>query len=431
MFFDPRKAKLLEPGNHMLIDGCEGLRLEARDSCKTWVYRYKSEAGKMKQVALGRWPAFPAADAAAAWKELREGKALGRDPRATKKGKAAPTAPAGCTVRALVEDFIEGQIKANRKEAGAASAERALLRLLEEEPAFAASQAAAVSRGVAFQLLEHRKATPTAAAKLRSMLGSAWDYGLDAGKLAEAPNWWRQVQKGRLKSKGKIVGGKHIGRQRRALREDEVGDLVEWSPNLHALGRDVLLMYLWTCSRGAEIVSIRPAHVTQERDGWWWTVPKNLTKNADKEFAVDLRVPLAGRALEVVQRRIASVGKSGLLFEDKRGEQYTQADFSTYIYSLQPYSVKVRDRQGEGLVLPVTHWTPHNLRRTSRTMLASIRCPTEIAEAILGHLPDEIEATYNLHSYDNERREWLTKLDAHLEHVIAAHSASTGLPALP
>ena len=101
--------------------------------------------------------------------------------------------------------------------------------------------------------------------------------------------------------------------------------------------------------------------------------------------------------------------------EDARGEQYTQHDFSTYIYGLQPYSAKVARRQGEGLVLPVANWTPHNLRRTSRTMLAALGCPKEIGEAILGHLPAAIEGTYNSHSYDAERRLWLTKLAEHLE----------------
>jgi integrase len=120
-----------------------------------------------------------------------------------------------------------------------------------------------------------------------------------------------------------------------------------------------------------------------------------------------------------VQRRLKNIGNSGWLFEDRRGEQYTQHDFSTYVYNLMPYSVK----QG-ALVCPVTHWTPHNLRRTSRTMLASIGCPSEIAEAIVGHLPTVIEATYNSHSYDNERLHWLTKLAHHLDQLGNSQEAA-------
>jgi integrase len=170
---------------------------------------------------------------------------------------------------------------------------------------------------------------------------------------------------------------------------------------------------------------MRPEHVTQEKDGYWWTVPKELTKNARFEHAVDLRVPLVGRALKIVKRRLEAVGKSGLLFEDVRGEQYTQHDFSTYIYSLQPYSAKAVRRQGEGLVLPVTGWTPHNLRRSSRTLLASMGCPQEIGEAILGHLPTKIVGTYNAYTYDKERRLWLGKLSKQLESLATQASVFT------
>ena len=41
MFFDARKAKQLAPGEHLLVDGCQGLRLVATESTRTWVYRYK------------------------------------------------------------------------------------------------------------------------------------------------------------------------------------------------------------------------------------------------------------------------------------------------------------------------------------------------------------------------------------------------------
>lgn len=115
-----------------------------------------------------------------------------------------------------------------------------------------------------------------------------------------------------------------------------------------------------------------------------------------------------GRARAIVERRLKAVGTSGFLFEDVRDEQYTQHGVSTYIYELQPDSAKAQRRQDVGgLVLPVT---PHNLRHTSRTKPASIGCPKEIAEALLGHLPEVIEGTYNAYSYNAERRPWPGKL---------------------
>jgi len=67
----------------------------------------------------------------------------------------------------------------------------------------------------------------------------------------------------------------------------------------------------------------------------------------------------------------------------------------------------------------VAGWTPHNLRRTSRTLLAGLGCPREVAEAILGHLPGVVEATYNRYTYDAERVAWLGKLAALLDDLPA------------
>lgn len=124
---------------------------------------------------------------------------------------------------------------------------------------------------------------------------------------------------------------------------------------------------------------------------------------------------LVGRALEVVRRRTAEVGPSGWLFEALNGAQYSQHFFSTYIYGLQPHSSKVAARRQDGLVLPVGGWTPHDLRRTGRTMLSELGCSNEIAEAILGHIPPGIVGIYNAYTYDRERREWLTRLADRLE----------------
>ena len=394
----------------MVVGGCPGLRLEVTPTTKTWTYRYKSPVdGRMKQTALGKWPSMSVFEAAQAWQAKRQERSSGSEPG--KREKVTASRP--YSVADLVADYLSRHIDENRSDASALAARRRLESAIEP---VASRSATSITRSDAFELLEAYKSVPTSAAKLRSLLGSAWDYALDAGRIdGNTPNWWRVIMRGRLKSKGKIVGGEHQGPTRRVLRADEVKSLLAWLPNMHAHGRDCTIMYLWTATRGVEFLGLRSEHVRKEKDGWWWTCPKSATKNARHADAVDLRVPLTGRALEVVQRRLKVVGASGYLFEDVRGEQYTQHDFSTYIYSMQPYSAKVAMREGEGLVLPVTNWTPHNLRRTARTLLASLGCPNEVGEAILGHMPAEIVGTYNAYTYDAERRHWLTLLSQRLE----------------
>lgn len=75
-----------------------------------------------------------------------------------------------------------------------------------------------------------------------------------------------------------------------------------------------------------------------------------------------------------------------------------------------PESAKAKRRAGDGLVCPVVDWSPHALRRTARTLLSAIDCPEDVAEAIIGHKPAVMVASYNLHSYDAQKRLWLGRL---------------------
>lgn len=72
--------------------------------------------------------------------------------------------------------------------------------------------------------------------------------------------------------------------------------------------------------------------------------------------------------------------------------------------------------------MTVTHWSPHDLRRTSRTFLASLGCPREVGEVILGPMLPGVEGVYNRHAYDKERRDWLGRLSTYLEDLAAGRA---------
>lgn len=419
MFFDVQAAQLLQPGQHLLVQGCNGLRLVASASRRSWTYRYKDAAGRMRQVGLGVWPSLSVQEAVAKWNDCVQQRNAGADPAQDKRQAKAAARVAGepVTVAAVVHAYIDGPLRQGRAPAGFEAARRSLLRTLEDG-GFASARAEELTRSAAFAVIDARKGAPTAAAKLRSLLGAAWEHAQDSGLIAEAPNWWRDVLRGKLRSKGKLVGGVHVGRQRRVLSAAETGQLLAWLPNMHEVGRDAVTMYLWTGTRGAEILAARSEHLRQEEGQWWWIVPKALTKNARFDDAVDLRVPLFGRALEIMLRRMEVTEETpehkGWLFAGKGGRAYTQHALSTYIYDLQPYSKKSQARP-QRLVLPVVDWSPHHLRKTTRTMLAQLGCPNDIGEAIMGHMPPDIVGTYNAYSYDRERYYWLSKLSDFLD----------------
>lgn len=420
--FDARAAKALAAGDHLTIDQAPGLRLVAAATVRTWTYRYKSPVdGRMRQVRLGHWPAMGLPAALAAWERVRVLRAAGQDPAADKRAgrlrQAASAAATAYTVRALANAYLAGY-SGNVTLKTYAEAARILRR---ELGALADKPAASVTRGDAFALIDAARGRPVIALRLRQLLGAAWDRALDAGELPpEAPNWWRLVLRGRLASKGKPVGGVRRGVVKRVLSDADLAQLLPWLQNFTRDIEDALTLYLWTCCRGAEIVGMRRDEISQEADGMWWTIPRQRLKARRHSLAVDLRVPLVGRAAAVVSRRLAAHDHAALFHSRGRAGHIEQKAVGVAVWAHMPGCTL---RPGwERPRLPVAGWAPHDLRRTGRTLLAALGCPAEVAEAILGHMQPGIQATYNRHGYDAERRAWLTRLDARLQELSARGS---------
>jgi integrase len=419
--FDARAAKALKPDTHLTIDECPGLRLVATVSRRTWIYRFKSPlTGNMKQTKIGEWPAMSYPAAASEWEKLRATRNAGHDPAAEKRAAMARTMGEASkdtvyTVHRLCNDYLSGYVEPNRSGKSAREISRMFNTMLGP---FATAKAETVTRAMAFELIEqHGRRAPVMAGKLRTELGAAWDHALDADRLPDTtPNWWRLIMRGKLRSKGKTLLGKHTGTTKRVLTDQETGALLRWLPNLGATLADACTLYLWTGTRGSEIAAMEKRELHVERDGvLWWTIPKAKTKNARHKNATDLRVPLFGRAEEVVRRRMACA-IDGFLFPSAKGVRHMQQKaFQSGVHYYQPYSRKRPNSQRPRL--PVTHWAPHDLRRTARTMLAAMDCPNDVAEAVLGHVQPGVQGTYNLHKYDAQRRDWLKRLSDHLERL--------------
>ncbi|KIF80799.1 tyrosine-type recombinase/integrase [Noviherbaspirillum autotrophicum] len=419
MTFDARTAKLLKPGEHITFADHPGLRLESSIQFKTWTYRYKSPVdGKMKQVKIGRWPAMSFHAAVVEWEQAREARSQGQDIAAEKKSERTELRVAEeikrkrekaqtYTVERLCEDYCK-HLDRVRKERGVKEVRRTFDVMIDQK--FKTTPAEKVTRAAAFDLLESYAEIPVQAGKLRAELAAAWDYALDAGRIPETTqNWWRRVMRGKLRSKGKKLQGEYVGVEKRHLSLDELRKLIPFLPNLSRNVCDVLTLYIWTGCRGAELVQMTAEEISVEADDVvWWTCPKSKTKNARHDNATDLRVPLFGKAREIVLRRNA-LYKTGYLFQSQvsKEKHIQQKVIQTSVHWHMPYSMTLPERVRPRF--PVTRWSPHDLRRTVRTQLAALGCPDSVAEAVLGHMQPGVKGVYNRHSYDAERVEWLRR----------------------
>ncbi|MDD2711353.1 MAG: integrase family protein [Simplicispira sp.] len=400
------------------MDGCQGLRLQASGTRKAWVYRYKSHAGKMKQVRLGHWPEMPPVAAAARWAELRALRDSGIDPRESLKPAAVDEAPpAEYTIGDLVRDYATGYLDQRREPKGAKAVRQRLEKATRE---CADMPVTAVTRRFAFDFVNGLAAHPVMANSVKTELAAAWVFAMDAGRIPEdLPNWWRMVMARKLRSKGAMRDGVRKGTTKRVLSGAEIKTLMTRDIALFSQQvQDFLALQLWTCTRGAEIVQMRSEHISEGADGLWWTIPKALTKGRNVASAHDFRVPLIGRAEQIV-RRLLEGGRDWLFPSVSRQgvrQGQTQAYMQSKVHYRQPYSESRPDHVRARLT--VTHWSPHDLRRTGRTMLAEMGCPHEVGEAILGHVLAGVAGDYNLYEYDKERRHWLGALDARLQSLV-------------
>jgi integrase len=63
-------------------------------------------------------------------------------------------------------------------------------------------------------------------------------------------------------------------------------------------------------------------------------------------------------------------------------------------------------------------WQTHDIRRTVRTKLSSLRVPFEVAEMVLAHSKTGVVRNYDLHQYEVEKAEALAAWAAHLKGIV-------------
>ena len=81
---------------------------------------------------------------------------------------------------------------------------------------------------------------------------------------------------------------------------------------------------------------------------------------------------------------------------------------------LRTLKAMARKRGDDHDAVTLPNWVTHDLRRVVRSGLSQLRIPANVAEAVLAHKPEGIVGTYDVHQYEDEKREaleaWARKL---------------------
>lgn len=392
----PQAAYRLEGGDYLLFEGQPGLVLVAgqqpdpKKRAYTWYFRHRDTEGRIARVKLGRWPAMSIADACSERERIDRERQRGvnhlderRKAREAKRQAEAEQTFTRYTLKELAEDYLEA-IALVRKPKSVYDVKQVLRPLIEGAlsdtpvPEFGMKEATVMLHRIADR-------APSMARTLRQEMGRAHGMAIVQGKVPEStPNPWALAKLDpTLTSKTKAK------RETRFLNDAELASWLSWLPGsgMSELARDALHLTLLTGARSGEVIAMRKSDIADGK----WTIKETKTD-------APRTVVLSRQAKAIVERR----SMREYLFPSPMGRHVAQ---KALVWQVAKF--------GSSSGLP--SWSAHDLRRSARTGLSRIGCPTEIAEAAIGHTKAGIVGVYDLHKYEREVGEWLQKWADHLD----------------
>lgn len=437
-----RAIETMRPGDKPKTDAGEhsGLRVYCgANGTKSFIYRYRSpETDKLTQIKIGGYPQTTLADARVQLLSLKALRAQGICPKAdqlrakeeAERQKAQAVAEKKTrlfTVEAMIErylsEYIEDRLVADSRHGGgkrripgarALKGQRETRRTLYGDAVRVLGHlpAAAVTRKQIIDMIldiVRRGANVQAGSVLRE-LTAAYDYAIGLGMFSDDfSNPGLLAKAGLRQARVRLTSEKG----RRVLSDTELSAVLRWLPGsgFSTTQKNVLRFTLWTGCRTGEVCDAEWADIDLDRAVWHIRESKNDAERYVQlpaqavQFLRSLKLSTnfypfpSTRTKKPIQQKSLSETKWRLKCDpdSEIGRTY------------QPHQLWLRDMED---------WSPHDLRRTVRTGLSRLRCPSEVAEAVLGHSRKGIEGTYDLHKYESECRYWLQKWADHLDTLV-------------
>ena len=181
----------------------------------------------------------------------------------------------------------------------------------------------------------------------------------------------------------------------RILKDKEIKALWKAMDSESSNMRDVLRLLLLLGQRSMETMSMCVEDVDPDKREW--TVPATQTKNGKPNV---LAIPPL--AWEIIKPRLDN---EKWVFPSAYNTTREGAKSEGHTKSTKDARRRLRDSTG------IKGWTAHDLRRTCRTIMAREGVLPHIAEQVLGHTQGGVESIYDQHTYLEEKRSALGKVE--------------------
>ena len=440
----PLSAKAIEamkPGAKPKADVGEytGLRVVCgKSGVRTFVYRYRSPIDdKLKQFKIGSYPQISLASARLKLEELKALRATGTCPVQAKKEQVEEEKAQqlkvqqeeeaqSFTVKAMIDlylsEYIEDRyivdskspekrkkIPGARKPKGQSEVRRTLygdaVRVLGDMPANSVTRKMVVEMVMA---IVNRGANVQAGNVLRE-LSSAYEFSIGLDRFSDDfPNPAFLAKSSMKQTRVKLTSTKG----KRVLTEQELAEVLKWLPvsGFTQNQKNVMQLTLLTGCRTGEVCNACWKDIDLSKGTWHLKESKNGT---------DRYVQLSKQAVSFLNG-LKVEGKTYVFESFTSGKPIQQKSLTEAKWQLRNAdNLTNRRKYSEQQRWPenMADWSPHDLRRTVRTGLSRLGCPSDVAEAVLGHSLKGIEGTYNLHSFEKECRVWLQRWSDYVDEL--------------
>jgi integrase len=193
--------------------------------------------------------------------------------------------------------------------------------------------------------------------------------------------------------RGMRRGDPHASKRARILDDDEIRDLWAAADKGGPFGGFLKLLLL-TGQRRQKVVAMRWQDLTI--DGTW-DIP---TEPREKGNGGVLVLPEV--AVDIVRSQ-HHIGDNPYVFAGRGAGHFSG------------YGLLKRGIDKEAQTAP---WVLHDLRRTSRSLMARAGVRRDVAERVLGHVLPGVEGIYDRHSYRDEKADALAKLARLVETIL-------------
>ena len=380
---------------------CAGLsyRITAA-GVRSWTFRFRDpQSGKDARFTVGHYPDISLGEARKAADGLRAKVAKGINPIAAKRQDRREAASR--TFEALSERYLEEHARRFKK---SADADERNLRL-HVLPRWAKRRFDHIRRADVIELVEGlvKARAPVQANRVQALISMIFSFAVDAGLMEGNPCT-------RLRKRGVETRGTRV------LSDDEIRQFWQQAvlpPVTRKVGLALRLALLTGC-RSGEVAGLARSELSDldAPEKAAWVVPAARTKNGRAHY-----VPLSNIACETISSALKLISNDEeYLFPSPvdRGGPVTG----------HALTVAMRRMSDKMVGKAAKSWnndppSPHDLRRTVATRLASLGVPEEDVAAILNHVRTSVTGRhYDQYQRAAEKRRALKLWDSQLKSIL-------------